>query len=96
MANIFAFSLELTLELRGTEILVKVVCGHESDEIKGEGASPVLVSDELSQIISTTSALTASSIAPGESWGDTGKMGKGARLKRRTAIFSGEKAVLMA
>ena len=70
LANIFAFSLKLTLELRGTEILVKVVCGHESDEIKGEGASPVLVSDELSQIISTTSALTASSIVPGESWGD--------------------------
>lgn len=97
LANIFAFSLELTLELRGTGILVNVVCGRESDEAKGEIASPVSVPDELSWIISTTSALTASSIAPEESWEDTGKMGWGARLlSRRTAIFSGEKAVLMA
>ena len=29
-ANILAFNLALTLELRGTEMLVKVLCGRES------------------------------------------------------------------
>ena len=37
------FNLALTLELRGTEMLVKVLCGRESFKIGG--APPLLVPD---------------------------------------------------
>ena len=40
-ANILAFNLALTLELRGTEMLVKVLCGRESCKIVG--APPLFV-----------------------------------------------------
>ena len=40
-ANILAFNLALTLELRGTEMLVKVLCGREP--FKVVGAPPLLV-----------------------------------------------------
>ena len=40
-ANILAFNLALTLELRETEMLVKVLCGREP--FKVVGAPPLLV-----------------------------------------------------
>lgn len=40
-ANILAFNLPLTLELRGTEMLVKVLCVRES--FKVVGAPPLFV-----------------------------------------------------
>ena len=40
-ANILAFNLALTLELRSTEMLVKLLCGRESFKIVG--APPLFV-----------------------------------------------------
>ena len=39
--NILAFNLALTLKLRGTEMLVKVLCGGES--FKVAGVSPLFI-----------------------------------------------------
>ena len=40
-ANILAFNLALTLELRGTEMLLKVLCGGESFNVVG--VSPLVI-----------------------------------------------------
>ena len=55
---ILAFNLALTLELRGTEMLVKVLCGRES--FKVVGAPPLFVPEAWpSWRISATSAVEA-------------------------------------